>query len=92
MTKLTASVVAIALSVAATAAIAQTSPSPDNRLMATPSASDPAVRDSVMATVKAAPKPSQQSRNASGPSSPNKPSVTSAFAASAMRGTAPARP
>lgn len=92
MTKLTVSAVAVALSVAATAAIAQTSPSPDSRLMATPSASDAAVRNSIMATLKAAPKVSPQSRNASGPGGPNNPSVTSALAAPAMRGTAPARP
>ena len=61
MTKLTVCVVAAALSAAATVAIAQTAPTTNDRGMAIPSAADPAVRDSVMATVKAAPAASQKS-------------------------------
>lgn len=53
MTKFTITAIVIALSATATAALAQT-PSPNSSLVATPSASDPATRDRVMATLKAA--------------------------------------
>ena len=89
MTKLLAGVVAFAVSVAAAAAMAQTV---DNQQMATPSASDEGVRNSVMAAAKAAPpKESQPSRNSmmSAPVGSNSPAMTSQPSVAAVRGTAP---
>lgn len=84
MRKLTVNVVAVALSAAATGAIAQTSPSADHRLMAMPAASDAAIRNSVMDTLTAPPKTNQQS------SQPV--SVSAASATAMVRGSAPAKP
>ena len=92
MTKLMAGVVALAVSVAAAAAMAQTSVVPESQLMATPSASDEFVRNSVMAAAKAAPpKESQPSRNSmmSTPGSSNSPAMASQPSVAAVRGTAP---
>jgi hypothetical protein len=91
MTKLMAGLVAIAVSVAAAAAMAQTSV-PESQQMATPSASDESVRNSVMAAAKAAPpKESQPSRNSmmNAPGSSNSPAMASQPSVAAVRGTAP---
>jgi hypothetical protein len=93
MTKLMAGVVALAVSVAAAAAMAQTSVAPESQLMATPSASDESVRNSVMAAAKAAPpKESQPNRNSmmNAPgSSSNSPAMASQPSVAAVRGVAP---
>ena len=92
MTKLVAGVVAIAVSVAAAAAMAQTAV-PESQQMATPSASDESVRNSVMAAAKAAPpKESQPSRNSmmmSAPGNSSSPAMVSQPSVAAVRGTAP---
>ena len=91
MTKLVAGVVAIAVSVAAAAAMAQTAV-PESQQMATPSASDESVRNSVMAAAKAAPpKESQPSRNSmmSAPDNSSSPAMVSQPSVAAVRGTAP---
>jgi hypothetical protein len=56
MTKFMISAVAVVLSAAATAAMAQSAPNAESRQMATPNAADPAVRAAVMAsTIQTAP-------------------------------------
>ena len=91
MTKLVAGVVAIAVSVAAAAAMAQTAV-PESQQMATPSASDESVRNSVMAAAKAAPPKESQSRNSmmmSAPGNSSSPAMVSQPSVAAVRGTAP---
>lgn len=90
--KLVISVVAVALSAATMAAFAQSTPTSESQQMAAPAASDPAIRDSMMAAVKAAPAATPRREIARAPGGAN----TSALAASPgthlMSATAPARP
>ena len=93
MMELMGSVVAVAVLAAATGAAAQTAPGVASG-MAMPSASDPSVRNQVMATLKAAPQdhqPSGNSQIAASPS-PTNMSATPTLGAAAMRGTAVVHP
>jgi hypothetical protein len=92
MTKLVAGVLAIAVSLTAAAAVAQT---PENMQMAAPAAADKSVRDGVLAAAKAAPKSapkaSESSKNsmmaASGGA--DAPAAAAQSGTPAVRGTAP---
>jgi hypothetical protein len=86
MTKLVAGVLAVAVSVASMAAMAQTV---DSKMMATPSASDEGVRSNVLAAAKAEPKsvPSRNSMATQSSSTTAAPVAQSS--AVAVRGVAP---
>jgi hypothetical protein len=87
MTKLVAGLLAVAVSAASTATMAQTV---DSKMMATPSASDEGVRSNVLAAAKAEPKsvPTRNSMMAT-PSASTGPAPVAQSSAAAVRGVAP---
>jgi len=87
MTKLVAGVVAVAVSLTAVAAVAQTA---ENKQMAAPAAADKAVRDNILAAAKVAPKTNESSHNSMmAAGSSNAPAAAAQGGAPTVRGTPP---
>jgi hypothetical protein len=91
MTKLRTFAVAVALSVAATVAMAQPAANTETQQMAAPSAADPQVRDHVLATVKAARTAKPPSSDMSSPRGQNSVASGASPSTAPLRGTPPAQ-